>query len=170
MGKNAQSPASKKVSAALAPPARVLRRFRLVFNTVKAHFREVEKKAGLAGAQVWALSVVKEQPGIGVGGLARAMDIHQSTASNLLKSLLQHGLVAADRTGADRRAVQLHISAKGLKVLQKAPGPFVGVLPDALGQLDSRTLARLDRDLGKLIQLLGSDERHANVLLGEQDR
>ncbi len=148
----------------------VLRRFRLVFNAVKTHFRQVEKKAGLAGAQVWALSVVRDHPGIGVTGLARAMDIHQSTASNLLKSLLEQGMVSADRTGADRRAVQLHVSTKGLRVLRKAPGPFTGVLPEALARLDDATLKRLDRDLDKLIQVLGGDERGATIPLGQPEK
>jgi DNA-binding MarR family transcriptional regulator len=147
----------------------VLRRFRVVFNAVKTHFREVEKRAGLAGAQVWALSVVRDSPGIGVSGLARAMDVHQSTASNLLRSLLEQGMVAADRTGADRRAVQLHVSAKGLKVLKKVPGPFTGVLPEALAALDAATLKRLDRDLAKLISILGGDDRGAAIPLGQPD-
>jgi DNA-binding MarR family transcriptional regulator len=147
------------------PTARVLRRFRLVFNTVKTHFRAVEKKAGVAGAQVWALSVVAAQPGIGVGALAKAMDVHQSTASNLIKPLLESGLLLAERSGEDRRAVQLRITPQGTRVLRKAPGPFAGVLPDALARLDAGTLARLDRDLGKLIEALGVQPRGANVPL-----
>src|SRR5438045_1341260 len=71
----------------------VLRKLRLVFNTVKGHFREVEKKAGVAGAQVWALAVIRDKPGIGVSELAKAMDIHQSTASNLIKPLFESGMV-----------------------------------------------------------------------------
>jgi DNA-binding MarR family transcriptional regulator len=133
----------------------VLRRFRLVFNTVKSHFRTVERKAGVAGAQVWALSVVAGEPGIGVSALARAMDVHQSTASNLIKPLLEGGLLAAERSGSDRRAVHLRVTPQGARVLRKAPGPFTGVLPDALAHLDAATLARLDRDLGKLIEVLG---------------
>lgn len=151
------------------PAARVLRRFRLVFNTVKTHFRAVEKKAGLAGAQVWALSVVAAQPGIGVSQLARAMDIHQSTASNLLKPLLERGLVVADRSGTDRRAVHLVITPQGTRVLKKAPVPFSGVLPQALATLDAATLARLDRDLGKLIDVLGADAHSAGVPLGQPE-
>jgi DNA-binding MarR family transcriptional regulator len=176
MAKHAQLARSRSTAAEAdaidslnEPASRVLRRFRLVFNAVKTHFREVEKKAGLAGAQVWALSVVRDHPGIGVGELAKAMDIHQSTASNLLKSLLEQGMVAADRTGSDRRAVQLHVSTKGLKVLRKAPGPFTGVLPDALAQLDRLTLARLDRDLGRLIELLDGDKRGEAIPLGQPE-
>jgi DNA-binding MarR family transcriptional regulator len=154
-------------AARIDPAARVLRRFRLVFNAVKSHFREVEKKAGVAGAQLWALSVVRDRPGIGVGDLARAMDVHQSTASNLVKTLVERKLVEARKAAADRRSVQLHLLPAGAKVLRQAPGPFAGVLPEALAALDAQTLARLDRDLGKLIAALDVDKRDAGIPLGQ---
>jgi DNA-binding MarR family transcriptional regulator len=127
----------------------------------------VEKKAGVAGAQLWALSIIQDRPGVGVTELARAMDVHQSTASNLVRSLLEQQLVLARKAGADRRTVQLHVLAAGAKALRRAPGPFAGVLPSALGSLDAATLARLDRDLGKLITALGADERGAHILIGQ---
>jgi DNA-binding MarR family transcriptional regulator len=163
-----KTPATKAAAGATTDPAtRVLRRFRLVFNAVKSHFRAVETKAGISGAQLWALSVVRAHPGIGVGELARAMDIHQSTASNLLRALVEKGLVLSGRGGSDRRAVQLQVSAKGGRLLSKAPGPFSGVLPQALARLDQRTLARLDRDLAALIEELGVDERGAGIPMSE---
>jgi DNA-binding MarR family transcriptional regulator len=80
---------------------------------------------------------------------------------------VEQGLVVSTRGGRDRRAVQLEVTAEGLKVLRKAPGPFTGILPDALQRLDKATLARLDRDLARLIQELGiEDQRGANVPLG----
>ncbi|HVZ43923.1 MAG TPA: MarR family winged helix-turn-helix transcriptional regulator [Ramlibacter sp.] len=149
------------------PAIQVLRRFRLVFNAVKTHFRQVEKKAGLGGAQVWALAVVRDRPGIGVSELARAMDIHQSTASNLIRALVEQELVAASKTGTDRRAVQLRVLPAGGRVLKRAPAPFTGVLPEALRSLDRPTLKRLDRDLARLIELLGGDERAAHLPLSD---
>jgi DNA-binding MarR family transcriptional regulator len=150
------------------PAARVLRRFRLVFNAVKTHFREVEKKAGVAGAQVWALSVIQAQPGLSVNDVARAMDVHQSTASNLVKTLVSQKLVNAQKSETgDRRTVQLHVMAAGARVLRRAPGPFAGVLPAALATLDAKTLGRLDQDLGKLISALDADERGAGIPLGQ---
>lgn len=154
-------------TASPEPAAQVLRRFRLVFNAVKTHFRQVEKKAGVGGAQVWALSVVRDRPGVGINELARAMDIHQSTASNLVRSLVEQELVAAEKTGSDRRAVQLRLLPAGNRVLRRAPGPFSGVLPQALDSLDTATLKRLDRDLGRLIEALGADERGANIPLAQ---
>ena len=163
-----RTPPRKKPAGgdAADPAARVLRRFRLVFNTVKSHFRAVVSKAGISGAQLWALSVVHGRPGIGVSELARAMDVHQSTASNLLRALVDKDLVVAGRGAEDRRAVQLHATARAARVLAKAPGPFTGLLPEALGRLDKATLARLDRDLARLIAELGGDPRGANIPLG----
>jgi DNA-binding MarR family transcriptional regulator len=149
------------------PAVRVLRQFRLVFNAVKTHFQQVEKKAGVGGAQLWALSIIHSSAGIGVNDLARAMDVHQSTASNLVKALVERELIGTAKEGADRRAVQLRILPAGSRVLQRAPGPFAGVLPQALASLDAATLARLDRDLARLITALGADTSAANIPLGQ---
>lgn len=163
----ARPAARKKARTRAEASVFVLRKLRLVFNTVKGHFREVEKKAGVAGAQVWALSVIREHPGAGVTDLAKAMDIHQSTASNLLKPLLENGMIVATRAQTDRRSVQLKITPRGLAVLKKAPGPVTGVLPDALSKLDIETLTRLDRDLAGLIAVLHADRRAAKTPLGQ---
>jgi len=147
------------------PPqsTQVLRQFRVVFNAVKTHFQHVEKQAGLGGAQVWALSLVAESPGLGVSALAQAMDIHQSTASNLVKALVQRGLLTSTRDDRDRRLMHLAITDDGRAVLGKAPGPWSGVLPDALARLDEATLDRLHADLAILIRELGSDADAASA-------
>jgi DNA-binding MarR family transcriptional regulator len=95
------------------------------------------------------------------------MDIHQSTASNLAKGLIQRGMATATRDGADRRSVALWVSPAGTEVLARAPMPFAGVLPDALASLDAATLARLEQDLGKVIGLVAADEASAKVLLAD---
>ena len=150
-----------------AASAQVLRRFRVVFNAIKAHFRQIEKQAGIGGAQLWALGVVMESPGIGITELARAMDVHQSTASNLVKALIERELIGLAKQGEDRRTVALRVLPAGRKVLRSAPGHFTGILPEAIASLDQRTLARLDEDLGKLIAALGADERAAGIPLGQ---
>ncbi len=147
--------------------AEVLRQFRQVFNAVKTHFQQVEKKVGLGGAQVWALSVIRDTAGIRVTELAQAMDIHQSTASNLVKGLLDKDLISAERDGPDKRVVRLKLQPAGDKALRAVPGPFEGVLPNALQSLDVPTLKRLNTDLGGLVTILRADERSAQVPLAE---
>ena len=131
-----------------------LRGFRQVFNAVKTHFRQLESRSGLGGAQIWALSIIRKNPGIGTGALAQAMDIQRSTASNLVKGLQERQLVTTEKSATDRRSVQLRLSPAGVAVLRKAPAPLSGVLPDALAQLDPATLRNLNLGLDKLLDVL----------------
>jgi len=160
-------PRTPSLQASVATPAQVLRRFRVVFNAVRAHFQQVEKKVGLGGAQVWALSAIRDQPGIGMGELARCMDVHQSTASNLVKGLLQKGLILVEKDAQDKRHVHLQATPKALALLAAVSGPFEGVLPVALAQLSPATLSRLDNDLGELIVLIQADEKAGQVPLAQ---
>jgi DNA-binding MarR family transcriptional regulator len=143
--------------------ALVLRQFRQVFNAVKTHFQQVEKKVGLGGAQVWALSVIRDRPGIGVSELARSLDIHQSTASNLVRGLAEREMIAITRSNADRRSVHLKLLPAAQRVLKKSPLPFSGVLPEALRRLDASSLRRLNKDLDRLLMELGGNERAGKV-------
>ncbi len=148
-----------------AAASRVLRQFRVVFNAVKSHFRQVEKSAGIGGAQVWALSIIQNTPGIGTNGLAKAMDVHQSTASNLVKSLMQNNLIEIIKAEKDKRAVCLHITSAGEQILANAPAPFSGVLPNALAGMPLETLQNLERDLQELIIALDADDSGAKIPL-----
>lgn len=149
------------------PATRVLRQFRQIFNAVKTHFQQVEKKVGLGGAQLWALGVIRDRPGIGTGDLAKALNIHQSTASNLVKSLVERELVTAQKSDTDRRAVSLRLRPDGARLLKRSPGPFAGVLPEALSAMDETSLERLERDLGTLIDVLQADKAGARIPLAD---
>jgi DNA-binding MarR family transcriptional regulator len=113
------------------------------------------------------LSIIRERPGLGVNDLAAAMDIHQSTASNLVRSLVSRDMVLAEKAGHDRRQVHLRVRPVGLTLLDRAPGPLTGVLLQALASLDDLTLQRLDADLAKLISVLDGDDSGARVPLGD---
>lgn len=145
----------------------VLRQFRLVFNSVRTHFREVEKSTGLGGAQVWALSHIREKPGLGVSQLAAALDIHQSTASNLVRGLVAKDMIRTEQGKHDRRSVRLLIRPAGRALLRKVPGPFTGVLPQALSALDAAALRRLKRDLAVLIATMAPDKSAARKPLAQ---
>lgn len=168
------APATRKAGKAAAKPApvvpappsthatetagKVLRQFRVVFNAVKTHLQQVEKAVGIGGAQVWALGIIATRQDVGVNELARAMDIHQSTASNLVKTLVGRDLAVASKDGADRRAVRLRITPAGKRLLRNAPVPLAGGLPQALAQLDLTTLTRLEHDLSLLISALDTGD------------
>jgi DNA-binding MarR family transcriptional regulator len=114
---------------------------------------------------VWALHEIERHDGIGVTALAKCMDIHQSTASNLVRALVRQELVSTEKSAQDRRNTLLRLTPAGRTKLQQVPGPFEGVLPVALSQLPPQTLAQLDAHLAVLIKLLGADESAAGTPL-----
>lgn len=128
-----------------------LKLFRIIFKSFTKHFHEVEKIVGIGGASLWAVAEIAENTNLTVSALAKAMSIHQSTASNLIEKLEIDGYVTRIKNTKDRRSVCLMLTYKGQDVLIKAPPPYRGILPDALMKLQPDTLAELNRDLYILI-------------------
>jgi DNA-binding MarR family transcriptional regulator len=129
----------------------VLELFRIVFKSIREHYRSVERRTGISGAQLWALAQVAENPGISAGDLGRALAVHQSTASNLLRALEASSLLVRQRVHEDKRSVRLFATPKGMTVIRRAPQPLIGVLQQALSDLPNSNLDALHRQLAGLI-------------------
>lgn len=155
-------------SEPIDPAVQALRRFRVIFDSVRTHFQQVEKLTGTGAAQLRALSILRERPGIRLSELAQAMDVHQSTTSNLVKTLIERGLVSTARDEVDRRVLRLRLLPAGARVLQRLRAPYIGVLPKALGSLPPATLQRLNADLDTLIATMHIDTAAAMTPLAEQ--
>jgi len=142
----------------------VLQQFRVIVHSIKRHYRSVESKSGVGGAQLWALSVVAERPGITVTGLAMRLAIHQSTASNLVNRLCELELLAKVRDGEDQRVVQLRPTPAGRRVLRTAPRPVIGLLQQALMTLPPSRLDALQKELSEVIRRMPRRQARAKTL------
>lgn len=129
----------------------VLKQFRLIYGSVRHHFRQVEETCGVSGSQLWLLHELQSAPGIGVSDLAHRLSIHQTTCSQLIEKLVVRGYVVKARSEQDQRRVGLTITRSAAKVLKDAPGPAEGLIPEALMGLSESTLESLSTNLGKLI-------------------
>lgn len=129
----------------------VLQQFRVVVRSVRTHYDHVEKRSGVSGAQLWALARIEATPGMKVGELARALAIHQSTASNMLERLVSLGLVVKRREAEDQRIVTVFATSRGKAALKSAPQPLIGVLQKALSELPPAELKGLHRHLETVI-------------------
>jgi DNA-binding MarR family transcriptional regulator len=148
------APADALQAPAAAPRAeavQALKSFRVIFRSVRQHFHEVERRCGVSGSQLWALSVVVGTPGIRVKDLAQAMAVHQSTASNLVEQLSRQALIRRERDRIDHRIVQLYPTDTGRTVIDRAPRPLSGLLPDALARLEPARLAVLNELLAEVL-------------------
>lgn len=158
------------VTNSLQAPEQVeaLRAFRMVVRAVRRHYQLMEKHAGISGAQTWALSLVAEQGRMTVSGLAQAMAIHQSTASNLVDKLVQLGLISRIKGEVDLRVTYLQVTTEGRDKLDGIAGPVTGLLPDALTRMEPKKLERLNRGLADLLAMLAAVETEAaRIPVGE---
>lgn len=150
--------------SALNLPLEVLGMFRVIFKSASKHFEDVEKTIGVSGAQLWALSEIMEAGTITISNIAKAMSVHQSTASNLVEKLESQGLVERVRSTQDRRVVEVRMTPTGHDALSEAPGPYRGILPDALMRMPQSELLELK---GNLHKLLGYLEKKQVDMAGE---
>lgn len=146
----------------------VLKKFRIIYGSVRQHFREVERTCGVTGSQLWVMQEIANTSGIGVSELAERLSIHQSTCSQLVEKLVASKLIIKERSKADQRRVGLRLTEDAAKLMKKAPGPAEGVLTEALWALPAETIRTLDSSLEKVIgQLQTRDDKMAEKPLAD---
>lgn len=146
----------------------VLKKFRIIYGSVRQHFREVERTCGVTGSQLWIMREISNSSGIGVSELAERLSIHQSTCSQLVEKLTSSKLIIKERSKEDQRRVGLYLTKEAATLLKKAPGPAEGVLPEALWSLPAETIQTLNRSLEKVIeQLQVRDDKLADQPLSD---
>lgn len=146
----------------------VLRKFRVIYGSVRQHFRKIEQTCGVSGSQLWILQEVSTSPGIGVSDLANKLSIHQSTCSLLIEKLVIRGLITKERSLQDQRRVGLYLNEQTQEIIAKSPGPAEGILPQALMDLPEDVLKVLDESLAEVINHLRlADEKYAEEPLSD---
>lgn len=141
-----------------------LQLFRTIVGSARSHDADIRRIAGIAGAQLWALSEIAREEGTSVNALSERMALHQTTASNLINALVERKLVRRVRDSQDQRIVRLYVTSEGKRMLVRAPGPYSGLLPDALSHLDTQQLVQLSQGLSVLVAVL---KRPAGKAAGE---
>ena len=149
----------------------VLQQFRMIYGTMRRHFREVEERCGLTGSQMWVLQEAQHTPGLGVNELASRMGIHQSTCSQIVEKLVAVECLTKKHPHEDKRRVGLYLADAGSKAIAALPGPAEGLLPQALASTPAVVLRTLNINLSELIRHLPKkDDSYANTPLADMVR
>lgn len=146
----------------------VLQQFRLIYGSMRRHFRQVEERCGMPGSQMWVLQEVQRLPDLGIGELAARMGIHQSTCSILVDKLVAIGCLEKRKQQRDQRRVGLGLTDAGRQALAALPGPAEGILPEALAALPEVVLKTLHINLEELLRHLpGREDKYASMPLAD---
>jgi len=146
----------------------VLKKFRIIYGSVRQHFHDVERSCGVSGSQLWVMQELADTSGIGVSELAERLSIHQSTCSQLVEKLVARKLINKERSKEDQRRVGLRLTETAVNLIKNAPGSSEGVLPEALNALPLEAMQALDSALENVVgQLRNRDDKLASRPLSE---
>ena len=101
--------------------------------------------AELGSAQLFALQQIKEHPHASINDVAALTFTHQSSVSVVIQRLVRQRFVAKVTSSQDRRRQRLAVTAKGRRLLGRAPVAAQEHLIAAIAALpaaDRRALAR----------------------------
>jgi len=113
---------------------------------------------GLTPGHFKALQMLEPGEPRTMGACAEALACDASTATWLIDRLEERGLVERQPSPVDRRVKSVVLTPQGIKVKQQISKKFYEP-PDALLQLDGKTLARLDAYFGALARVSDSAQR-----------
>ena len=105
--------------------AAVLHALRRIIQAVDIHSRFLMQRTGLSMPQILVLQALAahSQP-LGTSALAAQLHLTQGTISAILERLERKALIRRDRSGPDRRRVQIQLTAQGFEVMKDAPQPL----------------------------------------------
>jgi len=106
-------------------------------------------------AQYRALVVLASRGPQRVSDLADALGVTPSTAGRMCDRLLGNGLIRRDRARADRRAVQVSITAAGREVVDQATARRRELIVGILGRLPARRQSAVAGALGAFAAAAG---------------
>ena len=130
--------AQRKPSRHDADGKRILNSIRQLVRALRLYDREAQTKHGISAAQTFVLHVLSEQEGLSLNEVAERTATDQSSASVVVQRLVDAGLVSRTAREDDRRHVELKLTARGRKVVLKAPPPAQQRILEAVSAMSAR--------------------------------
>jgi DNA-binding MarR family transcriptional regulator len=122
---------------------------RAVVRALRINTRAIELEIGISLAQLFVLQQVADRPAASLNDLAERTATHQSSVSVVVRRLVDRGLVTRRADMADKRRVQIALTADGEKLLDGAPETIQVRMMAALTQLDPAERKQLAQLLTK---------------------
>jgi DNA-binding MarR family transcriptional regulator len=140
----------------------ILNDLRFLVRALRVSSKDVERTVGISGAQLFVLQCLTEGAPYSMRELAAKTHTDQSSVSVVVARLAEKGLVRRVAGADDARRVEVHVTAKGKRLVGKAPEPTQARLARALDALPVPKRAELAFGLAALVRQMG--------LAGEPDR
>ena len=148
---------------------KVLVALRRIIRTIDLHSRSLVQRFGLTGPQLAVLKALadRDQPP-SISHLAAAVHVSHATVTGICHRLEARGLVARQRSGADRRRVTVQLTPLGESLLAEAPPRLQEHFTARFAQARDWEQFQILASLLRLGEMMEAGQRDAAPLLAEQ--
>ena len=145
----------------------VLDAIRRIVRAIRVSSRDTERRVGLSAAQLFVLSRLQTGRAMSLNELADRTLTHQSSASVVVRKLVERGLVQRVTSKNDRRRQELSLTPDGRELLGKAPKAAQDLLVSGLQRMRARELHDLARLMEHFVKSVGLDSPDPAPLMDE---
>jgi DNA-binding MarR family transcriptional regulator len=130
---------------------------RRIFWAINEYSRAAVSSTGLTAPQLWALKILDRSAPLKVSELARCMCLHPATVVGILDRLECKELLTRVRSREDRRAVELHLTDLGRKIVTDAPEVAQTMLMKGLNELSAEQIRSVGEGVGLVVRILDAE-------------
>jgi len=134
---------------------------RAVVHALRGSSRSAEQQLGVHGAELLVLRKLVDTPCASLAELAARTQTDPSTASVVVRGLVERGLLTRSVAPDDRRRTPIAITAAGQQLLRRAPEPAHARVARAAAPLAAAELHALARQLDVIAGRLTLDREGA---------
>jgi DNA-binding MarR family transcriptional regulator len=128
---------------AVDPAVRVMDGLRRMVRVLSASARELSRRGGVSGAQLFVLRQIAASPGLSVGDVVARTLSRQSTVSEVVGRLVERRLVERRPGARDARQTALTLTARGRRLMESSEPTAQEQLARGLRALPPAQLAQL---------------------------
>jgi len=147
----------------------VMDAIRRIVRLLRVSARASEGLVGISGAQLFVLQQLAESGPCSINELAERTLTHQSSASVVVRRLIERGLVSRRPSEEDGRRVEVSLESGGRELLRTAPPMAQARLISGLRRMEAAQRAALAGGLATLVRELGLDAEAAPLFFEEDE-
>ncbi len=133
-------------------------RLRPVLLQLARHLRREAHAEGITGGQASLLAQIRNDPELGIGGLAAREGVSAPAMTRYVDRLEKADLVVRTRSPEDARRIRLALTPKGVRALRSVRRRRTAWLAERLEGLSAAELTAVDRAIEPMLRLVEDAE------------
>ena len=147
----------------------VLTSLRRIIRATDLQSQKLARSTGLTTSQILVLQTVEANPRVSQKRICEEISLKQATVTSILEKLEAKGLVTRERSGLDRRSVEVCLTDQGIDVLKEAPKLLQEKFANTFFHLEDWERLMIKSVLERISLMLEADQIDASPVLDVGD-